>query len=124
SGRLSALPRHAIPLGEMLDYSALYRWRAAEESGRVEPSYHPINLEAALDRTFACRDAQPIPIVGEDGEPLDWVRSNAHRAIVESVLPEKYKAPFKEAAEWFADKPDEDTSMFSKPYQQPSEFNY
>jgi uncharacterized protein (DUF2235 family) len=31
--RISSLPRHAIPLGEMVHWSALMRWRRWEESG-------------------------------------------------------------------------------------------
>src|SRR5258708_25698459 len=54
--RLSRLPPHAIPLGEMLDYSALHRWKLATD-------YRPDNIRAALNDTFKHENPRPIPIV-------------------------------------------------------------
>src|SRR5262249_9493058 len=39
--RTCGLPRHAIPLGEMVHWSALLRWRKSEESGASLPPYRP-----------------------------------------------------------------------------------
>jgi len=116
AARFSCLPRHAIPLGEMLDYSALLRWRMSEEKPGAEV-YRPANLETALDRTFAAENPDPIPIINEDGEPLDWVKNADHRAILQSVLPAKYRTACAEVAERLKDEPD--TSDFSTSYQRP-----
>jgi hypothetical protein len=115
--RLSRLPPHAIPLGEMLSTGALYRWKEM-------PDYRPHNLRAALDRTFTHDQPRPIPIVRDDGVPLDWVRNDDHQGQLESVLPDDYKRAFRETVKWYAARPDLDTSMFSTPYQAPGPTNY
>src|SRR5262249_7816686 len=85
--RISSLPPHAIPLGEMLDYTGVWRWQQKAD-------YRPPNLRTALDRTFTHVNPHPIPIVGEDGEPLDWIRNEKDRADLEIFIPEQYKQSF------------------------------
>jgi uncharacterized protein (DUF2235 family) len=115
--RFCALPPHAIPLGEMLDYSALYRWRTT-------PGYRPENLKAALDATFRHDNARPIPIVDQDGETLDWVRNADDRAVLSSFLPDEYKKPMQDTVDWFATRPQIDTSVYATPYEQPMATNW
>ena len=114
--RLCALPPHAIPLGEMLDYSALDRWKQ-------DASYRPDSMRAALISTFTHDKPQPIPIVGEDGEPLDWVRNREDRAILQSVLPHDFERAFETTVNWFDKNPHVDARAFCTPYQAPSIFN-
>jgi uncharacterized protein (DUF2235 family) len=115
--RLCRLPPHAIPLGEMLDYSVLHRWKTCED-------YRPDSVRAALKDTFTLKNPQPIPITGEDGEPLDWVRNPRDRTAVENVLPDEFMPAFKETVQYFDKNPNEDARAFSTPYQEPSVFNW
>ena len=91
--RTSALPPHAMPLGEMLHVSALDRWKAGA-NGYVEP-YRPINVEAALNAMFDPDNPRPIPIVGENGASLDWFRKMDDRKTLLASLPDQFVDPFK-----------------------------
>lgn len=89
--RIASLPPHAIPIGEAIDYTALWRWQSSETSNkRIEP-YRPINLEAALDDTFTPDTPWPIPIVDEHGEPYNWLKNEEHREVLKTILPKKYQ---------------------------------
>jgi hypothetical protein len=120
--RTCGLPRHAIPLGEMVHWSALMRWRKSEESGSALPAYRPINLEAALNDTFkpAHQNPQPIPIVGEAGEPLDWIDNEDDFNKLMKFLPTQYHDACRRTVKSFA-AAKRHTSAFSQSYQQPSE---
>jgi hypothetical protein len=102
----------------MLDYSALLRWK------KLAPGYRPDNVSAALNDTFKYENPQPIPIVGEDGEPLDWIRNSKDRGRLESYLPDEYKKPCADTVKWFATRKSIDTSAYSTPYQEPRASNW
>ena len=89
--RIASLPRHAIPIGEALDYTALLRWRRGEAANEPIEPHRPVNLEAALDDTFTPDTPHPIPIVGQDGEPYNWLKDERDREVLKSFLPEKYQ---------------------------------
>jgi hypothetical protein len=116
--RTASLPRHAIPIGEAVDYSALLRWRLSEmENGGIE-AYRPANLEAALDQTFTPDTPRPIPIVDQDGEPHNWLKNEEHREIMKTLLPKKYLDLCNKTVEAFAES-NEDLSEFWNSYQEP-----
>lgn len=115
--RIAGLPRHAIPIGEAVDYSALLRWRRSESDGSIEP-YRPANLEAALDHTFMPDAPHPIPIVDQEGEPYNWLKNEKHREVLKTFLPEKYQDLCDQTANAFADS-NEDLSEFWNSYQEP-----
>jgi hypothetical protein len=119
--RLSALPPHARPLGEMLHWTALYRLKVALERSGTVSDYNPINVDAALRDMFntsPARRPNPIPIVGEDGDPLDWLTNLAERDKVARLLPNQYLETFKAAIDQF-EMSGADTAAFIQPYQQP-----
>jgi hypothetical protein len=87
--RASALPPNAIPIGEMIHASSLFRWKQEEQ--KAHPEYSPPNLAAALDAMFNFKDTKPIPIVNEIGKALDWINSDDDLAVLTSVLPTKYE---------------------------------
>jgi len=89
--RIASLPRYAIPIGEAVDYTALFRWQISETSNKSIEPYRPINLEAALDDTFTPDIPRPIPIVRKDGEPYKWLKNAEDREDLKSILPEKYQ---------------------------------
>jgi hypothetical protein len=114
------LPPHAIPLGEMVHWSALSRWRSAEHSSRLVDPYRPINLEVALNDTFktARENPQPIPIVGSSGEPLDWLRKKEDLKELMTFLPARYHNDCRRTVKSFAST-DEGAAAFSQSYQRP-----
>src|SRR5215510_905023 len=116
--RRSGLPPCAIPLGEMLDYSALSRWRKSEESPKDVASYRPENVEAALNDTFNIDAPQPIPIVGPSGEPLDWMKNEQDREALQGFLPRQFQKACEKTAKRFA-ACEHGTAAFSSSYQQP-----
>jgi hypothetical protein len=118
--RICGLPRHAIPLGEMVHWSALLRWRKSEESDTSFAPYRPINLESALNDTFktAQQNPQPIPIVGASGEPLDWIGNKDHLKELMTYLPRQYHDDCRRTVKSYAATRD-DRSAFSQSYQQP-----
>ena len=118
--RICGLPRHAIPLGEMVHWSALLRWRKSEEADTPLALYRPINLEAALNDTFktAQQNPQPIPIVGASGEPLDWIGNKDHLKELMTCLPRQYHDDCRRTVKSYAATGD-DRSAFSQSYQQP-----
>jgi hypothetical protein len=89
--RLASLPRYAIPIGEALDYTALLRWQRSETANEHVEPYRPVNLEAALDDTFTPDTPHPIPIIGQDGEPYNWLKNETDREVLKSFLPVKYQ---------------------------------
>src|SRR5215204_911911 len=74
-GRTAGLPRHAIPIGEMLHWTALHR--------REISHYRPPNLESALAALEA--GAHLMPIVGATGRPLYWFNTKKDR---DELLPQ------------------------------------
>jgi len=118
--RTCGLPRHAIPLGEMVHWSALARWRKSEEPDSSLDPYRPINLETALNDTFkpARENPEPIPIVGRSGEPLDWIRNKDHLKELMTFLPRQYHDDCRRTVKSFAETK-KDISAFSQSYQQP-----
>lgn len=111
--RMASLPRHAIPLGEAIDCSALQRWRLFE--GDIKP-YCPTNLEAALDKTFTPNCPRPIPVVGKGGDPYNWLKDEKQYEDLKTFLPDKYKKGCDEAVAKFANS-NEDLSEFWSFYQ-------
>ncbi len=120
--RTCGLPRHAIPLGEMVHWSALWRWRKSEEPGSSLPPYRPINLEAALNDTFrpAQQNPQPIAIVSASGEPLDWINNKDDLKELMAYLPRQYHEECRRTVKSFATT-GADSSAFSRSYQRPRE---
>jgi hypothetical protein len=118
--RTSGLPPHAIPLGEMVHWSALSRWRSAEQSSKLVDPYRPINLEVALNDTFkTARDnPQPIPIVGLSGEPLDWLRKKDDLKELLTFLPAQFYNDCRRTVRSFAST-DKGAAAFSQSYQRP-----
>lgn len=114
--RMASLPRHAIPIGEAVDYSALQRWRLSEDDKGVIERYCPANLEAALDKTFTPDNPRPIPIVDEDGEPYNWLRNERHYEELKEFLPKKYQCLYDKTVAASANS-NEDLSEFSNSYQ-------
>jgi hypothetical protein len=118
--RMSALPPHARPLGEMLHWTALYRFRKSLENPGTDSAYNPANVDAALRAMFDTSAVRPnpIPIVGGEGHPLDWLTNPAERDQVRDLLPAQYHAVFKASIDQF-EISGADTSTFIQPYQQP-----
>ena len=118
--RLSALPPHARPLGEMLHWTALRRFKTSLETPGIVSAYNPVNVDAALRDMFDTSSGRPnpIPIVGEQGEPLNWLTSSAERDRVASLLPNPYLPMFKASIDQF-EISGADTAAFIQPYQQP-----
>ena len=118
--RTCGLPRHAIPLGEMVHWTALLRWRKLEESGASLPPYRPINLEVALNDTFKPQeqDPQPIPIVGPSGDPLRWINNKDDLKKLMTFLPTRYHDACRRTVKSFAGT-GKDVSAFSQSYQGP-----
>jgi len=71
SGRKAGLPRHAIPIGEMLHWTALHR---RDDAGL---GYRPPNLESAIAAMEA--GTHLMPIVGNSSRPLYWFNNKEDR---------------------------------------------
>jgi hypothetical protein len=112
--RLSSLSRNAILLGEAVHATALLRWKLSEDG--AEP-YRPPNLEAALANTFTTNNPWPIPIVGQDGEPLNWVNDDADLETLKGVLPTQFAAGCDAVVKEYRGKPG--SAVFCRPYLEP-----
>jgi hypothetical protein len=112
--RLNSVSRNAILLGEMVHATALLRWKLSEDS--AEP-YRPPNLQIALEKTFTTSDPWPIPIVGQGGEPLDWINKEQDLERLKEVLPTQFVEGCNAVVAKWRGKPGSD--VFCRPYQEP-----
>jgi hypothetical protein len=71
AGRKAGLPPHAIPIGEMLHWTALHRRDDANSH------YSPANLEVAIAAIEA--GTHLMPIVGKSSRPLYWFNDKDDR---------------------------------------------
>jgi hypothetical protein len=95
--RLSRLAPHAIPLGEAIHWSGLYRWTTSlQKNGNIE-LYAPPNLVAAINAMFDPMKPRRLAVIGESGEPLNWYCSKEDREKFASLLPEEFRKKMKEA---------------------------
>jgi hypothetical protein len=118
-GRIASLPRYAIPIGEAVDYTALWRWQSSETSNKKIEPYRPINLEAALDDTFKPNLPRPIPIVDEYGEPYNWLKKENDRKRLKTILPEKYRDLCDKTVEDWKEVDEDQSSEFWNSSQEP-----
>ena len=77
--RLSSLAPHAVPVGESLHWSALYRWTMSLAGSNVVPNYAPPNLVAAVDAMLGAEKPKRLPVIDETGEPLNWYNDDEAR---------------------------------------------
>ena len=113
------MPRYAIPIGEAVDYTALWRWQSSETSNKKIEPYRPINLEAALDDTFKPNLPRPIPIVDEYGEPYNWLKKENDRKRLKTILPEKYRDLCDKTVEDWKEVDEDQSSEFWNSSQEP-----
>jgi hypothetical protein len=93
--RFSGIPRHANPIGEMLRWSVLERWRRSELGDC--PPYRPLNAEAAIRRIYEDGHAFGTQVAGPRGEPLRWDVSEEDRDLLASLMPHMFRQDFKAA---------------------------
>jgi len=89
--RLSCLAPHAVPIGEMLHWSALYRWTTSLTDPRSPKPYASPNLEAAINAMLEPVDPRRLPVVGRSGNILDWYQETEDRTQFASLLPPFYQ---------------------------------
>ncbi len=88
--RLSRLAPRAIPVGERLHWSALYRWTEYLTKKSIAP-YEPPNLVAALDAALDDNNPKRLPIVGRSGNALNWYENADDEKEFMSLLPPAYQ---------------------------------
>jgi Uncharacterized alpha/beta hydrolase domain (DUF2235) len=88
--RLSRLPPHANPIGEMIHWSVLDRWRRSPLPEKDGGEYRPVNVQAALKTIYAPDQRFRTYVVGRRNEPLDWINSDADYAELRDLLPEEH----------------------------------
>jgi hypothetical protein len=93
--RLSRLPPHANPIGEMLHWSVLERWKRSPPAG--DEPYRPVNVEAALKTIYAPNLLFRTYVVGRHSGPLDWIDSDEDYAELRDLLPPEHLAGLDEA---------------------------
>jgi hypothetical protein len=89
--RLSRLAPHAPPIGEMLHWSALYRWTISLSNPNATLHYNPVNLQAAVDAMLEPLNPRRLPVVGRSGNILNWYGDESHRSEFLSLLPPSYQ---------------------------------
>jgi len=89
--RLSSLPPHANPIGEMLHWSVLDRWKRSPLPEADGGEYRPVNVEAALKTIYASDLRFPTHVVGRNNEPLKWVDSDADYVELRDLLPSEHQ---------------------------------
>jgi hypothetical protein len=95
--RLSRLAPHAVPVGESLHWSALYRWKTALVKDSSIAHYVPCNLVAAVSAMLDPMNPKRLPIIGESGNPLDWYRKQEDRERLASLLLPEFQNKMKQA---------------------------
>jgi Uncharacterized alpha/beta hydrolase domain (DUF2235) len=93
--RFAGIPRHANPIGEMLHWSVLERWRRSELGDC--PPYRPLNAEAAIRTIYEDGHAFRTQVAGPHGEPLRWDVSAEDRELLASLMPDAFRRDFKAA---------------------------
>jgi hypothetical protein len=89
-GQNVGLPPHAIPIGEMLHWTALHR----REDRKAK--YEPANLESALAAIE--NGKQVISVVGRSGRPLRWFECKEDREELFELLSPRLRSIFDRAA--------------------------
>src|SRR6266540_3297297 len=97
--RLSRLAPYAVPIGESLHWSALYRWATSLAKDSPIAHYAPCNLAAAVNAMLDPIEPKRLPIIDQSGDPLDWYRKEEDRARLESLLPPEFQHKMKTALE-------------------------
>jgi hypothetical protein len=95
--RLSRLAPHAVPIGECLHWSALYRWTTSSAQRGSVARYAPPNLVAAVDAMLDPMEPKRLPVIGQSGEPLDWYVDHEDREAFAALLPPAFQDKMKVA---------------------------
>jgi hypothetical protein len=97
--RLSRLAPHAVPIGEGIHWSALYRWTTSLAKDSRCASYAPANLVDAVNAMLDPMQPRRLAIIGEAGEPLDWYQNCRDREKLASLLPPELQEKMKSSLE-------------------------
>ena len=97
--RLSRLTPRAVPVGECLHWTALYRWAVSLAEDSPVPRYAPPNLIAAVEAMLDPKAPKRLPVIGNSGEPLDWYCKQEDRETLASLLPPEFQHKMKRALE-------------------------
>ncbi|RDI53622.1 DUF2235 domain-containing protein [Microvirga subterranea] len=89
--RLSRLPPHANPIGEMLHWSVLDRWKRSPLSTENGGEYRPVNVEAAFETIYSSDQRFQTHVVGRRNEPLNWAESDADYEELRDLLPPEHQ---------------------------------